>query len=281
MKALDKVHPRRTPIGRSNFNFPKRLSGYTLLESPVQNVSVRSMAFYSNNGAIMTIHPSAMIPYNTVDNPKENQEERRRTPPHAQYERMNKLNKKFSSIMNVANSKIRALQIDLSRMEHISQEFNEITLQSTTTRRVKVIEENMVRFEETLAAFNSKLSEITASQRKITNLFGRHSDTLKMQHNQSNAGVTEVQNRLMQIEIKIRNYQLDSASLAEGNSETHRKMMKMEKLAAVNMDVMLKEMRRTQFMQKGILSITAIGGIFVTVLMLNCVDAKYFKIYSE
>lgn len=282
LKALDKVHARCIPVGRSDSNFPKRLSGYTLLESSLQNVSIRSMASYSNNGAIMTIHPSAMIPYDAVDNSKKNNEERRRpSPPHAQYERMNKLNKKFSSIMNVANSKIRALQIDLSRMEDISQEFNEISRQSTTTQRVKVVEENMFRFEENLTALNSKLNEITASQRKLTNLLGRHSDTLKMQHKQSNAGMTEVQNRLMQIETKISNYQLDSTSLAEGNSETQRKIVKMERVVAANMDVMVKQMRRMQFMQKGILSITAVGGLFVSVLMLNCAEAKYFMNYSE
>lgn len=227
----------------------------------MRNICVHSVVFCSNN--VMAIHPSAVIPYAAVSNSKKNNEERR---PHAQYERMHKLNKKFSSIKNGANSKIRALQIDLSRMEEISQEFNEISRQSITTRRVNTIEEHMLRCEETLITLNSKLSEMMANQRKLTNAFGHHSDIWKKQHNLSLARARDVQNRL---KIEMENYNLEFASLAKNNNETMRTMMKMEKMAQANMDLLFKDIHRTRHMQKGILSICF---IFLSVLVLNCAN---------
>lgn len=232
------------------------------------------MAFYSQNGAIMTIQPSAIIPY-VPENPSKTNNDKRR--PQAQYERMNKLNKKFSSIMKVATAKVLTLQTDLRRMEDISHEFDKISRQ----RRVHAIENSMFGFDRTLTALNAKLSRMTTHQGELTNLFILHADTLKKQLDQSLFEATNAQNRLMQLEMKMKCYNSDLIRLVKCNDGAHRRMAEMEKMFEANLFVMLKEIRRQNCMQKGILSITSIGGIVLAVVMLHCADGKYFSIWKH
>lgn len=260
MKSLEKG--QAGGIGRSNLIFPRQLSCYKLLESPLRHIGIRSMAFYSKNGAIMTIQPSALTPYVAENHSKKNNDTRR---PHAQYERMNKLDKKFSTIMRNANSKVLTLQTDLRRMEDISHEFNKISRQ----RRVQAIEENMFGFGRTLTALNSKLRQMTSHQKELTNLFVHHADTLKKQIDQCLVGAPNVQHRLLQLEMKLECNNLDLMRLLRCHDEANRRVVEMEKMVQANMNVMLKEIRRTQWMQKGILSITSIGGIVLTVVVLH------------
>lgn len=199
----------------------------------------------------MPILPSAVVPI-VVENDSKDDNDRRS---HAQYERINKLQKKFSSIMNVANSKVRALQNDLGRMDDISQEFDKIARQTTTVRRVNAIEDNLL-------ALNSKLHEMTANQRKLTNLVRRHKDTLEKQHIENMCGTKQLQHGLMQLENKMKNYNFDIGTVVKHNNEMHRRMIDMEKMVQTNFDVVLKQNRRTQYVQ-------TLCGVAFAVLVLN------------
>lgn len=235
-----------------------------VLRSP--NAGIRSMASYSNLGAIMTLHPSALIPYTDPNATEDNKDGHR---PRAQFERMTMLNKKFSSIMSVANSKIRALQIDLSRMEDISQEFNKISRQLTNKQRVNIIEKNITEMQEKMNENNSKLSEMVEHQKELMSSFGHHTEILKKMHIRHSAQAKTAQKQLAQLIMEMKNYHLEVIFLAKQMNEQQHGMLRKEKATHTNMVALFEEIRHARSLQKTLLFIISFGGILLAVLLVK------------
>lgn len=270
IRTMDQFQTGHVQYKRPNLILPRRLSSHPLLEPPPM-CTVRSMAFYSNGGSIKLVHPSELIRRKILKQSKGTEEGEQPPTPQHELGRMNTLNKKFAAVMSVANTKIRSLQIDLGRMEDISQDFSKISRQSTTTRRFAAIEESLHGFERTLTTLTANLNELTHS-------LGQHNDILKKVHRQSSAKDKEMQKSMMQFDERLRNYNLEIADAVQRNSETHRRIVKTEKLMEANVNAVLNGLRRCRLMEKRILSLATIAGVIFMTVLLNCADDKYFPV---
>lgn len=114
-----------------------------------------------------------------------------------------KLREQFTTMHDTANKKMLDLQLELSKMQKMSHEFDVLMEFLSSDEKVSAFERNLDRLQKTVYLTEEKLQEINTNNRKMSQMIQQIGETAKMQHSNNDKAISKIGERLARWETKL------------------------------------------------------------------------------
>lgn len=114
-----------------------------------------------------------------------------------------KFRKQFTSMHDTANKKMLELQLELYKMEHMSNEFDVLVEFISSEEKSSSFHENLHRLQKTVDLTEVQLNEINTNNQKMSQMIRKINDTAKIQHESNEKAINAIEERLARWESKL------------------------------------------------------------------------------
>lgn len=114
-----------------------------------------------------------------------------------------KLREQFSSMHDTANQKMLELQLELTKMQQMSHEFDILAEFLSSEEKLSSFEQNLDRLQKTVQLTEDKLEGINTNSQKLGQMIRQINETAKIQHNSNEKAINAIGDRLIRWESKL------------------------------------------------------------------------------
>lgn len=114
-----------------------------------------------------------------------------------------KLREQFTTMHDIANKKMLELQLELTKMQHMSHEFDVLAEFLSSEEKLSSFEQKLDRLQKTVLFTEGKLKEINTNNNKMGEMIRQINETAKMQHKSNEKAINAIGARLTRWESKL------------------------------------------------------------------------------
>lgn len=114
-----------------------------------------------------------------------------------------KLRNQFTSMHGIANKKMFELQSELSKMQHMSREFDVLAEFLSSEGKLSIFEQNLDRLQKTVHLTEENIHEINTNNQKMGEIIHQINETSRKQHENNEKAINTIEERLVRWEVKL------------------------------------------------------------------------------